>query len=243
MRRKIERRLARVLNRATRQIKAGTPVISFSFDDVPRSACTTGADLLAQYGATATWYVSGGFEQDDRTERFHTGRQLQDLHAAGHEIACHGYAHLDYQTLSPEEIAQDLDRNSAYFARLDLPAARNFAYPYGAVDPQVKAVCGARFTSCRGIHPGINRTRTDFNLLRAVPFYSQTLSMTRTKALIDDIARNGGWLILFSHGVQDGLSDFDCTTDHLEQTLAHAAALQIPMIPVDRAINSLCQGG
>lgn len=239
MRKKIERRLARVLNCEYRNVKPGKAAISFAFDDVLRSACTTGADLLAQYDATATWYVSGRFEQDDAAKRFHTGQHLQNLHAAGHEIACHGYGHLDYQTLSPAEIAQDLDNNRAYFAKLGLPAPRNFAFPYGAVHPTAKAVCAQRFSSCRGIHPGINRNRTDFNLLRAVPFYSQELSLDRTHMLIDDVARYGGWLVLFSHGVFEGMSEFDCTIRHLEQTLIYARDLDIPMVSVDQAINSL----
>lgn len=239
MRGKIARRLARVMNCDTWTIESGEPIISLSFDDVPRSACTTGAKILAKYGATATWYVSGIFECDDASDRFHDQRCLQDLNAAGHEIACHGYAHLNYQATSATSIKEDLDRNLEYFDRSGLPAPRNFAYPYGCVSPSIKLICAKRFRSCRGIQTGINRTRVDLNLVRSVPFYSQSLSWAKTRALVDDVASNGGWLTFFTHAVTDRPSEFDCTPAHLEQMIAHVSALKIPLVSMNQALDTL----
>ena len=36
------------------------PMVSFTFDDVPKSAATTGAQILNEYRARATFYVAGG---------------------------------------------------------------------------------------------------------------------------------------------------------------------------------------
>ena len=37
-----------------------TPMVSFTFDDLPKSAVTTGAEMLEAHGARGTFYVSGG---------------------------------------------------------------------------------------------------------------------------------------------------------------------------------------
>lgn len=239
MRGKIARRLARVMNCNFQDVAPDRPVISFSFDDVPRSACTLGAEVLARHDAKATWYVSGTFERDDTAECFHDQACLKALHSAGHEIACHGYGHLNYQATSAALIKADLDRNLAYFTQTGLPTPRNFAYPYGCVSPSIKAICARRFRSCRGIHAGINRDRTDLNLVRSVPFYTRTLPWARTSALIDDVAGNGGWLTFFTHAVTETPSEFDCTPEHLDQTLAYASALKIPIMTMDQALGAL----
>ncbi len=237
MRGKIARRLARVMNCNIQATVLDRPVISFSFDDVPRTACTLGAEILARHDATATWYVSGIFERDDSTGCFHDQACLKALNSAGHEIACHGYGHLNYQATSARSIADDLDRNLVYFAQSGLPAPRNFAYPYGCVSPSIKSICARRFRSCRGVHAGINRARTDLNLVRSVPFYTQTLSWAQTRALIDDVSDNGGWLTFFTHAVTNAPSEFDCTPKHLDQTLTYATALEIPIMSIDHALD------
>ena len=35
-------------------------MVSFTFDDLPKSAVTTGAGMLEAHGARGTFYVSGG---------------------------------------------------------------------------------------------------------------------------------------------------------------------------------------
>src|SRR5256885_10265168 len=36
------------------------PMVTFTFDDLPKSAVTTGAKMLEAHGARATFYISGG---------------------------------------------------------------------------------------------------------------------------------------------------------------------------------------
>ena len=42
------------------RLRNATPMVSFTFDDLPKSAVTTGAGLLEARGARGTFYVSGG---------------------------------------------------------------------------------------------------------------------------------------------------------------------------------------
>src|SRR5260370_938233 len=71
-------------------------VVSFTFDDFPKSALATGGAILERYGARGTFYASlklaGAetilgpmFDEED----------IRAAHHAGHEIACHTFTHLD----------------------------------------------------------------------------------------------------------------------------------------------------
>ena len=42
------------------RLNNATPMVSFTFDDIPKSAATTGAGILEDHGARGTFYVSGG---------------------------------------------------------------------------------------------------------------------------------------------------------------------------------------
>src|SRR5580704_14439683 len=89
-------------------------VVSFTFDDFPRSAWLNGGPVLEQYGARGTYYTAMGlagtdsdlgpmFEIDD----------LRGARAGGHEIACHTFSHRDCRRATPAEIAAEIDRNAA----------------------------------------------------------------------------------------------------------------------------------
>ncbi len=60
-------------------------------------------DLLAEFGATATFFVLGWVAE-------HFPALVQDIHAAGHEIACHGYNHRLIYNLTPEQFREDVRR-------------------------------------------------------------------------------------------------------------------------------------
>ena len=57
---KVSHRLAMHLHVDRFRLRNTTPMVSFTFDDLPKSAVTTGADLLEAHGARGTFYVSGG---------------------------------------------------------------------------------------------------------------------------------------------------------------------------------------
>ena len=54
---------SRILARWSRSkvlaMRSGRPMVTFTFDDVPASACERGARILEQHGARGTFYVAG----------------------------------------------------------------------------------------------------------------------------------------------------------------------------------------
>ena len=71
------------------------------------------AELFAAHGVRATFFVVGRDLEEDREGR----RLLEQLAAAGHELANHSYAHLyDLTHLPPVRIAEEIDRAHAAIA-------------------------------------------------------------------------------------------------------------------------------
>src|SRR5882672_2281183 len=66
------------------------PVISFTFDDFPRSALHEGGAILKRYGVRGTFYVSMGLMgQDWPAGPGFLAQDLQEALGDGHELGCH----------------------------------------------------------------------------------------------------------------------------------------------------------
>lgn len=239
LRRAALNRMVRYVAKDVRHLKSSDPVLTISFDDVPRSAVTEGARILDQHGAKATWFVSGSFKADDSDGVYFSADDLRGLAREGHEIGCHGFDHLDFQQATPNEIAKDLDRNAAFFDGLGLQTARSFAYPYGRATPKAKKLCGERFAVCRSVHPGLCGKIVDVNLLPSYEFYDSCLDIDDVKNLLNQLAKSGGLLSLFSHGVCDTPAYYDCSPSLLQGTLEYASVLGIRILPLNQAIDRL----
>ena len=150
--------------------RATAPVVSFSFDDFPRSAAREGASVLREFGVKGTYFVAGarsGRHLDD-VDQF-TKDDLLAVADAGHEIGCHTFGHIRLPTASLAEITDDLLRNQEFVQQIlgDYTMC-SFAYPDGDVSIATKALVGRWFPICRGIWGGVNHRRIDFMQLKAV---------------------------------------------------------------------------
>jgi peptidoglycan/xylan/chitin deacetylase (PgdA/CDA1 family) len=86
-------------------------VVSFTFDDFPKSALAVGGDMLERYGARGTYYTSMKLAQSDN-HRWFDDHDIRAAHRAGHEIACHSYTHPDLREMPRPMILAEV-RNSA----------------------------------------------------------------------------------------------------------------------------------
>jgi len=201
------------------------PIVTFTFDDVPASACVAGARILEQYDARATFFVAardcGGAQPDGATRA--TIDQLRTVWRNGHEIGCHTYSHPAIRHLSDEQIASELERNQAALKKIDPKAElRNFAYPFGDISVRTKRYLQGRFDSCRSGHPGINRGTADLGGLDAWPLQDALLNHAQVGELIAETVRSRGWLIFYSHDVADEPSRYGVSLDLLRWAVASA---------------------
>lgn len=232
-----ERRFARVLNRRPVELKRGVACVSITFDDAPMTACRLGAEIIENQDARATYFISGKLESEGHSDRYHTGEVLRDLASSGHELACHGFGHLNYQNASKNDIVEDINANRSYFHASALPEAKTFAYPFGAVSPSIKRICSTQYQVCRGITSGINQRIMDCGLLRAVPLCDSTWSVASSQRILKRIKQEGGLLVFFSHGIETGPDYYDCSPILLESTVKIARDLGIEIKPLSEAVQ------
>jgi polysaccharide deacetylase family protein (PEP-CTERM system associated) len=87
-------------------------------------------EILARHRVLATFFVLGW------TAERHP-ELVRRIAAAGHEIACHSYAHPVVFELSPEEFAADLDRSLAALAAAGVREVAGYRAPSFTITPPV----------------------------------------------------------------------------------------------------------
>lgn len=230
---RISHRLAMHVPLAPRQLRNAGPIVSFTFDDVPKSAVIHGAAALEACGARGTFYISGSTVGRDALA---DGDDLVALHARGHELGCHTYSHRQVVDMDAAEIAADIARNRRFFRNLRASIAiENFAYPFGVGSLGGKRWLGRRFRSGRSIMPGVNAGRVDLQFLKSCPLIDHQTDAAAVDRLLDETAALGGWLIFYSHDVADAPSIYGCTRGLLDHALAAARRRGI-------AIRSVAEG-
>jgi len=232
-------RLARNVKINGLDTRLAEPVVSFTFDDFPRSALTEGGRILRERGWAGAYFAAGGFcgrrvDGIDYFDRDDLVRAAEE----GHEIGCHTFSHLRLPGASALAVEADLERNAAFMADA-LPGYRltSFAYPYGDLDLGKKALIARRFPVCRGIWPGVNAGRMDFAQLKAVPLERRSLAGLHVEAWLDRVQAERGWLIFFTHDVSDDPSDYGCFRRTFEAVADAVARRGIRVLPVKSAVG------
>lgn len=210
------------------------PMVSVTFDDVPDSACGTGAALLDDHGVKGTFYVSRTL-LGTATEHWRVAgaEALAEIHRRGHEIGCHTHDHSLVPTLDARRFTADIDRNRDALASL-VPGLvlENFAFPYGYASLAAKRVLSRTYGSGRSIMPGLNAGRIDRYFLRANPLFDRCLDAALLARLMDEAVARNGWVIFFGHDVTEGASPYGCSPALLEATLLAANRRGIPVVSI-----------
>jgi peptidoglycan/xylan/chitin deacetylase (PgdA/CDA1 family) len=219
-----------------------TPMVSFTFDDVPKSAATTGAAILDEHDALGTFYVIGSQVGTrsalwDMIER----EDIVALHRRGHEIACHTFSHKRACDLDATALGAEIDRNQRCLQTLDASIRiENFAYPFGYGSFLRKHQLRTIFRSCRSIVPGINSGSIDLQFLRALPLIDRRINRDGIERAFDEAQNNNGWLIFYTHDVADQPSPYGCSPALLREALEAAARRKIPVLNIAEALQ--CAG-
>ena len=239
---KVSHRLAMHLHASPFRMSNTTPMVSFTFDDLPKSAVTTGAELLEAHGARGTFYVSGGLVGVG-TPYWTAGdaADVLSLYRRGHEIGCHTFSHQRACDLDVASLANEIMRNRGYFRALDASLeAQTFAYPYGYGSFGRKHQLRDQFQTCRGIVPGINSGDVDLQFLRAMPLIDRQMDRVGIERAFDAAETNNGWLIFYTHDVADEPSAYGCSPWLLNEALEASSRRRIPVLNVAEALQ--CAG-
>jgi peptidoglycan/xylan/chitin deacetylase (PgdA/CDA1 family) len=217
-------------------------MVSFTFDDVPKSAATVGAAILEEHDATGTYYVIGSqVGTSSALWELVDGDDIVDLHRRGHEIACHSFSHKRACDLDAGTLSSEIARNQHYLRSLDSSIrVENFAYPFGYGSFVRKRQLKTMFKSCRSIVPGVNSGSVDLQFLRAMPLIDRRIDRDGIECAFDQAQDTNGWLIFYSHDVADEPSPYGCSPALLHAALEAASRRKIPVLNMAEALQ--CAG-
>ncbi|NCY24869.1 MAG: hypothetical protein EBX37_08365 [Alphaproteobacteria bacterium] len=236
---KAARMLARYGGRVPLPFSHSRSIISFSFDDFPLSAFTHAVPLMQQQDIRATFYTClGVLGTDSDVGKLAGASHVRECAMLGHEIGCHTFAHEDSSAMTVSWLRSSLHANQGAAAALMLPALRSFAYPFGRYSLRAKRIAMHSYDCARTTEWGINRGVMDLGLLKAVPIYSR-LGAAPVQGFLDALKAKPGWLILYTHDVDDTPSPYGCTREELAHIISQCRAQDCDIMPVGQALQVL----
>lgn len=235
----VARNLAKGLYRRLIDLRLTRPIVSFTFDDFPRTALQRGGAILQDYGARGTYYVSMGLVgKDSASGPICSLDEIQKLAEDGHELGCHTYSHCHSWNTPPARFEEAIEKNQAALQEI-LPHYRleTLSYPISEPRPDTKRRAGRHFRACRAGGQTFNQGRTDLNQLSAYFLEQSGENLGTVNALIAKCQQAGGWLILATHDVQEKPSPYGCSPRFFQDVVKSVVESGAQVLPVAAALT------
>jgi peptidoglycan/xylan/chitin deacetylase (PgdA/CDA1 family) len=232
---KLRRKVSRFVERRPARFAFERPTLSVSFDDAPETALATGAEILEGAGVRGTFYISAGLCGRDSPMGPYGGMDaVERVAAAGHEVGCHTFSHLDCGRAERDVMTCDVSLNAATLAEHGL-TAETFAYPYGEVSPLAKRTLGERFRALRTVSAGVVRGEADLAALPGVGIEGSG-GEAKARRWMEQARQQSAWVVLYTHDVRDEPSAWGCTPDVLKALVDQALRDGFEVLPVNAAL-------
>ncbi len=235
------RNSGRMLFRKMQTVRLQQPLISFTFDDFPRSALLSGGQILKSFGAEGTYYTSLGLlGKDSCSGQICNVDDLKKALDEGHELGCHTFAHCDSWYTKPARYEQSIIQNRLALQDL-VPGARfeSFSFPLSSPRPATKRAAARHFLCCRGGGQTLNAGSIDLNQLSAYFLEKAGGDLEVVRALINRNAEQKGWLIFATHDVAPDTSQYGCTPEFFEEVVRYASETGAKILPVVKALKTI----
>jgi len=217
------------------------PLISFTFDDFPRSALLAGGAILKRFGLAGTYFASFGLVgKETPSGQIFFPDDLTTLLEQGHELGCHTFAHCDSWATATKTFENSIIQNHAALDRL-FPHCefKTFSYPISLPRPKTKARIADYFLCCRGGGQAFNAGKTDLNQLSAYFLEKSRDNFQAVKDVIDHNRQACGWLIFATHDISNNPTPFGCTPEFFERVVEYAIGSGAQIVPVVEALEVL----
>lgn len=217
------------------------PLVSFTFDDFPRSALVKGGAILEAYGANGTFFASFGlmggvaaagemFRPDDVIE----------LLQHNHELGCHTYDHCHAWHTSSQQFEASILRNREALQQC-VPGIsfKSFSYPSSCPRPDIKKRVAKYFDCGRGGGHKFNVGSVDLNFLRSCFLEQAGEDFGVVADWIEANRRARGWLILTTHDISEKPSNYGCTPTFFERAVQQATKAGATIVTVSEGLNRI----
>src|SRR5262249_8265336 len=239
---RVQRSAAHLLARRPFAVDTPVPLVSFTFDDFPRSALLTGGGILNRFGLTGTYYASFGLMGTQApTGDMFVADDLAVLREQGHELGCHTFSHCHSWETATTEFERSLVMNTeALKAYVPGASFRTFSYPISPPRPQSKRRAAGRFLCGRGGGQTFMAGTGDLNYLAAFFLEKSRDDLGAVAAVIEQNRRARGWLVLATHDVDDHPTPYGCTPAFFEAVVQRVVDSGATVLSVAAACEALC---
>jgi peptidoglycan/xylan/chitin deacetylase (PgdA/CDA1 family) len=240
VRNKILRTTGHMYYRRPLQFAIAEPIISFTFDDFPRSALYEGGAILNKYGARGTYFASAGLmgKHEPSGEMF-VADDLRTLIEEGHELGCHTFAHFDAMLTRPSAFEASILENRRALEMLCASPIRTFSYPKAEPNPGTKRAAGRHSLCCRAGGQTFNRQHADLNCLKSFFLEQARHDPESIKRLINENFAAPGWLIFATHDIAEQPTPYGSTPAFFEEIVAYAAQSGARLLTLGAACDAL----
>lgn len=236
-----QRTAARYLARRAFQMESALPIISFTFDDFPRSALLEGGRILTRFRLKGTYYASFGLMgKTAPTGPIFVPEDLDLLVTQGHELGCHTFGHCHSWETDADVFENSIVQNERARLRVipSLPF-KTLSYPISPPRPKTKRRAASHFAGCRGGGQTFNVGTIDLSYLAACFLEKSRQDVESVKELIEQNRRARGWLIFATHDIAPDPTPFGCTPDFFEDIVRSAVSSGARILPVGAALECL----
>jgi peptidoglycan/xylan/chitin deacetylase (PgdA/CDA1 family) len=222
-------------------IRGKQPIVSFTFDDFPRSALSIGGAILKSRGFAGTYYIALGLlGKDSPSGQIAVREDLREALLQGHELGCHTFSHFDAWYTDPKIFEDSIIKNRDTLREL-VPEAqfKSFSYPLSLPRPAIKRAAARYFECCRAGGQSINSGTADLNQLSAYFLEKANGDIQAVKDVIDRNKVERGWIVFATHDVSPKPSPYGCTPEFFEEVVTYVVASGARILPVLQATRAI----
>lgn len=235
------RGVSRFCGRRPFRMRNRHPIISFTFDDFPRSAVLVGGRILEDFGTSATYYTSFGLMgKVAPTGEAFTRDDLSLVIQGGHEFGCHTFDHCHAYDTSATVFEHSIVKNRrALHTLIPEVCFKTLAYPISVPRPGTKKCSANYFLGCRAGGQTCNSGTTDLNALKAFFIEQSRDNLGAIKSMIDATCAAGGWLIFATHDVSDTPTRYGCSPGQFQEIVRHSVRSGARLLSVSAALADM----
>jgi len=224
------------------ELNLNRPIISFTFDDFPRTALINGGKILNENNIKGSFYISMKLlNSGSPSGKIVNIDDLKLLYNDGHELGCHTYNHYDAWHTSTNDFLQSIKLNVKELkTKFPDKMFHTFAYPKNGPTLSIKKNVGKHFLCCRGGGNNVNEDTIDLNLLNSYFLdYRIKDDVYKVKKIIDYNTLKNGWLVFSTHDISNTPSKYGCNTKLFREIVEYAIQSNSLILPLYEACKEL----
>lgn len=172
-----------------------TRIVSFTFDDAPKSVLTVGVPILDKYHLRGTLYIS---TRNATRDGYMNWDDIDAVTLKGWELGAHTYTHARLTNLTDAQIDDELRISTEDFVKHGYHPV-DFASPFGSYDDRVLGILKQHYQSHRAAWPDGSNTLTPDPYRIQSYSINQTTTLEEVNSIFTKTWYTGGWVVFQFH--------------------------------------------